>query len=189
AEKAKAKAAAKAAKKAEKAARKAAKKNANNGGDITAEEEQSREGGEVDAFMGGFSGSNSSAAQYNNANQVPPAKKEGKAQKALLDQLKAANDTLQSLQEKVNKMAARPRVGGPVLDGKAHTAIPALEHRMYDPLTKATDSDIERLRGELRDVMQKSGPEAAARASDISQALTLIALRREAQGQEIPAGF
>ncbi len=189
AEKAKAKAAAKAAKKAERKARKAAKKNANNGGDITAEEEQSREGGEVDAFMGGFSGSNSSAAQYNNANQVPPAKKEGKAQKALLDQLKAANDTLQSLQEKVNKMAARPRVGGPVLDGKAHTAIPALEHRMYDPLTKATDSDIERLRGELRDVMQKSGPEAAARASDISQALTLIALRREAQGQEIPAGF
>lgn len=182
--KAERKAAIKAAKKQAKKEAKA-RKNANNGGDITAEQEQAGEGGEVDAFMS-VPGGNHADPQYTNENQVPAAKK---SEKRVLAELKAANAQLQSLQEKVTKMASRPRAGGPVLDGRAHGAMPALEHRMYDPLTKASDSDIEKLRTELSEAMQKSGPEAAARVSDISQALTLIALRREAAGQPIPPGF
>lgn len=148
----------KAEKKAQKKAEKKARKNANNGGDISGAQEESEVRGSVDDQLNGVP----------DGGHVDPAyvNKEEKALKAMADQLG-------KVQEMVEKIARRPRAGGPVLDGQPRGAFPASESRLSDGLAKSTEpSEIEQLTKALEVEMSKPGPEAAARASDLSMRLT-----------------
>ena len=65
--------------------------------------------------------------------------KKDKTLKALAKSAEQTNALLQ-------KMASRPRSGGPVLDGQARGAFPANEARLSEPVTKAAeDPEVERL--------------------------------------------
>ncbi len=153
------KAAKKAERKAAKAAKKQAKKNANNGGDITAGEENAavhstHDADDVASVGGG---------------ETPSIAKSGGKNKLVKE--------VAELRGLVEKMASRPRSGGPVLDGVARGAFPASEGRLTETVTKSENSEIERLAKELDEVSKRPGPENAAKASEISQQLTLARLR------------
>jgi hypothetical protein len=173
ARKAEKKAAIKAAKKAAKREKKA-RKNANNGGDISGEQERAGVRGDIDDELNGVPDGNKVDPQYIN-------KSDQKAMKSLVSQLKAANEGIASLQEKVGKMARRPVAGGPVLDGIPRGAFPASENRLGQA-TKAAD-ELEALEKALEAEMAKTGPEAAQRASDLGAKLTLARLRKHALGE------
>ncbi len=122
------KAAQKAVKAERKAMQKKAAKNANNGGDITAEDMERTAGAAHNADdLKAVSGATHSM------------KKESKAFKSIQTQISA-------LDEKLAKIAARPRAGGPVLDGQARGSFPAAEGRLTEGVAKsAEDQEIERL--------------------------------------------
>lgn len=144
-------------------------KNANNGGDITegtmrGEVHGSHEANDVNSVPSGG---------HVNGEYVNKEEKEGKKDKAL----KAVATDLAEVKETLAKMAQRPRSGGPVLDGQARGAFPASEGRQTETVAKGTeDPEVERLEKELDETMQKNGPEAAARASDLSYRLTRLRL-------------
>lgn len=140
-------------------------KNANNGGDISAEQEHAQVHGAHDA-------NDVSAVGGGETSGV--TKSDDKQDKVLTDVL----DKLQKMGERVEKLARRPRSGGPVLDGQARGDFRVAEGRQ-EQVTKSEDqSEIERLEKELEDEKRRTGPEAAARASDISQVLTLKRLQQ-----------
>jgi len=157
------------AKKAARTKRKAAK-NANNGGDIDAAGERkgitrTADADDVNAIPDG----GHVDAQYLNKQQ----RREAKLLKATATQLKELSTRMGTVQEQVTAFAGRPRAGGPVLDGRARGAFPASEHRHSEPMTKAAaDPEIEKLEKALEVELGKTGPEAAARASDLGQRLT-----------------
>jgi hypothetical protein len=118
--------------------REMAEKNANNGGDITAGEEESAVHG---------------THQANDVNSIPDGgkvegqylNKQGKSKKQN-KQFKELAKSVQASNELLAKMAGRPRNGGPVLDGQARGAFPASEKRLSETVTKgAEDLDIQRL--------------------------------------------
>lgn len=124
--KAESKAEAKQAKKAAKKAKKQEKavKNANNGGDITAQQMQDGVNGEHDADDVEAVGGKVDPKFINKSDG-----ESDQALKSIQDQLKATTEQLASLGETVQKMAKRPRAGGPVLDGQARGVFPAAEAR------------------------------------------------------------
>ena len=133
-----------------------AEKNANNGGDITEQTMRGDVKGEHPAEDVNAVGGSVNSEYIN---------KEGKKDKKVL---KAMQEQLASIGETVQKMAARPRSGGPVLDGQARGAFPASEGRVGDTVTKsAEDLDIERLTKSLAE--SKDGMER----DQISRELTL----------------
>ncbi len=147
-----------------------AEKNANNGGDITAEQENSGVKGKTDAdnvnSVGGPVDS-----QYVNKEEKPG--KKDKALKELVAVLKTQGEALAGVQEKVTKMAARPRSGGPVLDGANRGAFPATEGRQTEAVAKgAGDPELESLMKEIELVKTRPGADNAARLSDLEQRAT-----------------
>jgi hypothetical protein len=122
----------KAERKAAKKARKEAKKNANNGGDVTAADLHPT--AEVDADnINGIPDGGSVDGQYVNKGTDEP----DPAVKAVADQIEGLAGTLASVQETVAKIAARPRPGGPSLDGQ-NRGTPAVEGRT-EQVTKGID--------------------------------------------------
>jgi hypothetical protein len=115
-------------------------KNANNGGDITAGEEESAVHGihaanDVDSIPDG----GKVEGTYVNKQGKVKKNKKSKQFKELAKSVQVSNDLLA-------KMASRPRSGGPVLDGQSRGAFPASENRLNGAATKgAEDLDIERL--------------------------------------------
>ena len=162
---------AKAKKAAQKAKKKAKKmppwmtqKNANNGGDISAETMAGAVHGQHDA---------------NDVNAVPDGghvdgeyinKTTKKGDKKLRKAIEANNELM-------TKALARPRTGGPVLDGQARAgAFPAAEGRTTEAVTKSgADGEIERLEKALE------GAGDAMTRDQVSRELTLARLR---QGHE-----
>jgi hypothetical protein len=161
-----AKQAKKAAKKAKKAAvakkeAKAKKDIANNKGEVTLGDLQGKVTGRSDADDVGVVG-----------NGV--VKEDKEAKKAGL------RKELKTLTARFEKMAARPRVGGPILDGQPRgasasadgqsgTVVKGVDGHDY---TIASGAEIEQLRKQLEEELGKKGPEAAQRASQISYDLT-----------------
>ncbi len=157
----------KAAKKAAKVERKAAKKNANNGGDITAQQEQAQVRGIADASdVNAVPNGGKTDSQYINK------AKDGKALKAVAGQLEATAQNLARLEEQVSRFANRPRNGGPVLDGQARGAFPAAESRLSKGADKSADPELE---GLSKAVESASDPYHKA---DAAQQLTLARLRK-----------
>ena len=160
------KAEAKKAKKAE------ALKNANNGGDITAGEMEGQvnghhESNDVEAVGGPVSG------KYKNAK-----KGKGKGKKALKKQLAVVLKSQAEMTETLQKFAAQPRRGGPVLDGVPRGAFAANEGRQSEPVAKSeAQAKIETLEKSLAEELAKSDAGAADRASAISWQLTRMKLR------------
>lgn len=133
------------ARKQRKAAERATK-NANNGGDISAEEMERQVRGHASASdVNAIPDGGHTDMQYVNASNDPrgSASKGGKDGKAL----KAIAAQLRETRELVEKMASRPRSGGPILDGVVRGAFPASEQRSVEgPVAKsATQAEIERL--------------------------------------------
>ncbi|HEX7355309.1 MAG TPA: DUF6582 domain-containing protein [Mycobacteriales bacterium] len=144
-------------------------KNANNGGDITEATERSGVNGKADANdVDSVPSGGKVDSKYKNTS------KRGRSMKSLAKELRMQR-------ERLEKMEARPRPGGPVLDGIARGLAP--EGRVQ-AATKAAEGDIERIAKELEAAKAVRGPEAAARASELSQQLTLLRLR-EAHAQGI----
>ena len=142
-------------KKAKKAKAKA-KKNANNGGDITAQTMASAVHGTHDANDIGSVGG-TVEGKYKNKSKKSKESKD----------LKKALELLQ-------KMAQRPRSGGPVLDGQARGAgfSPASEGRATDVTKGAEDGEI----ATLTDRLAKSTDNMER--DQISRELTLLRLRK-----------
>ena len=67
------------------------------------------------------------------------------AVKAVADQISELTKSIASVQETVAKIAARPRPGGPSLDGQARGITPAGEGRQSDVTKSAVDAEIETL--------------------------------------------
>ena len=167
--KARDKAAKTAAKKEAKKARAKARKNSpGNDGDITEAEERRTVGAGHDA---------------DDVNSIPDgghvdSMYRNKARKGEKDKvLKALAAQQQQTLELMQKMASRPRQGGPVLDGQLRGAFAAAEGRSGSATKGGEDPEIATLQKQLDDELAKPGPEAAHRASDISQRLTLARLR------------
>ena len=147
-----------------------AEKNANNGGDITAEQENSGVKGKTDA-----DNVNSVGGPVNSeyVNKEEKAGKKDKALKELVAVLKTQGEALAGVQDKVTKMAARPRSGGPVLDGANRGAFPATEGRQTEAVAKgAGDPELETLMKEIELVKTRPGADNAARLSDLEQRAT-----------------
>jgi hypothetical protein len=176
------KAALKAERKAEKAKMKAkmkgkkppfmqAEKNANNGGDITQQQEEAGVNGRHPANdINSIPNGGHVDGQYVNK------EKNGKKDKALKEVeglLKSQGEKLGEMQELVTKIARRPRSGGPVLDGASRGAFPASEGRQNEAVAKgAGDPEIERLEKEIELVKVRPGADNAARLSDLQQQIT-----------------
>jgi hypothetical protein len=136
-----------------------AEKNANNGGDITEQTMNGQVHGKHDASDVGSVGHGVNS-QYRNKS------KKGKAAKAQAEKLDQALALIQ-------KMAATPRSGGPVLDGQARGAgfSPASESRLGD-VTKGAVDEIAMLEEKLAkstDTME---------IDQVSRELTLARLRK-----------
>lgn len=150
-------------------------KNANNGGDITAEQERGGVNGQHDADdIGVLSGAH---------NETPGVAKseEEEVEKSEEDgDLEKLTKALENLTERVEKIASRPRVGGPVLDGMARGSFAAEGRMESEPVTKsAEDMKIEGLEKEHKELLKKSGVEAAAQASDMGAMITMLKLQRQ----------
>jgi len=158
---------------AKKAAKAEAKKNANNGGDITAQQLKDGVGSEQDADDVGCVQGAVDSKYVNKSEGEQSQGDEGTAVlKAMQDQLKAATEQLGQLGEQVQKIAKRPRSGGPVLDGQARGAFPAAESRMSE-VTKGDEDEstqlIKSLEAEFQAAKEKGDPIAI---SDLGNRLT-----------------
>jgi hypothetical protein len=176
------KAALKAERKAEKAKMKAkmkgkkppfmqAEKNANNGGDITAEQENAgvkgkNEANNVDSVGGPVD------SQYVNK------EKSGKKDKAIKQLVEAQAAELGEVKGLLEKMAKRPRSGGPFLGAAASGAFPAAEGRLSESVAKsAEDAELEPVLKEIEQMGGKPGWDNAQRYADLQQEATRIRLR------------
>ena len=150
-----------------------AEKNANNGGDITQQQEESGVHGKHEA---------------NDVNSVPNGghvdgqyvnkEKKGNKDKALKALVAEQGEKLVAVGELLEKMARRPRSGGPVLDGASRGAFPASEGRQSESVAKgAGDPELERVEKEIEQVEGKSGFDNAQRLSDLQQTRTFLRLR------------
>lgn len=150
-----------------------AEKNANNGGDITHQQEESGVHGKHEA---------------NDVNSVPNGghvdgqyvnkEKKGNKDKALKALVAEQGEKLVAVGELLEKMARRPRSGGPVLDGASRGAFPASEGRQSESVAKgAGDPELERVEKEIEQVEGKSGFDNAQRLSDLQQTRTFLRLR------------
>jgi hypothetical protein len=156
-----AKKAAKAEKKtAKKAAKAEAKKNSpGNTGDITLGDMQGKVTGRSDADDVGV------------VKDTPEAKAAKKA---------GLRKELKTLTERFEKQMARPRVGGPILDGQPRGASASADGQSGTVVKSvdghdyaiSTDADIDRLEKALAEELVKKGPEAAQRASQLGYELT-----------------
>jgi hypothetical protein len=148
-----------------------AEKNANNGGDITSQQEHAgvkgnHEAEDVGAVGGPVDG------QYVNKEKSGKKDKAVKQVEALVEPLAKQIDDVQQL---VAKMARRPRSGGPVLDGANRGAFPASEGRQTEAVAKgAGDPELERLEKEIAETEKRTGPDAAARLADLHQQKTYL---------------
>jgi hypothetical protein len=164
----KAKVDAKAAKKEAKRQRKAesAKESANNNGEVSEGEMRSKVHGEHPS---------------NDVDAVKETKKpkSDKIAKELASGMTETTEAVKRLEGLVTKALQRPRGGGPIMDGHLRGgSFPAAEGRTGDVAKGEGESDeITQLAKSLSDEMGKLGPEAAARAADLSQRLTLARLR------------
>lgn len=152
------------AKKAKKKAKKLPafmEKNANNGGDITHDEMESKVKGHADANDIGVIG-HGVESQYRNAKK---SKKNNKA-------MKSVESKLESVETLLAKMAGRPRAGGPVLDGQPRGAFPASEGRATESVTKGAGDEIQRLEKSMETVTDPMSRD------QISRELTLARLRK-----------
>lgn len=162
------KAAMKAERKAAKAkAEEAAAKNANNKGDVTEDELKSRVKSEHPA---------------NDVEAVKDAKKAAKKDKALKSVaagVTGLDALLKQVQEQVTRIGQGVRKGGPVLDGQQRGNFPAAEGRTQDTtaIKEGESDEIQKLAKQLETTLEKNGPDNAARASELSQQLTLARLR------------
>src|SRR5579859_1410673 len=155
----------KAAKKqAKKAAKEEAKKVSNNKGDVTLGDMQSGVNGRADANDVGTVGNGRV-----DTNGVT-AKETKEKRESLKKQVK-------ELSEKLAKVAAQPRSGGPILDGQARGTQVSADGQS-GMLVKGSDGheysipDIDTLRKQLEEELGKKGPEAAQRASQLGYELT-----------------
>ncbi len=163
----------KAAIKAAKKAAKRAKKNANNGGDITGAQERDEMKGDIDAQLNGVPDGGHVNPEFIN-------KSEQKLLKAMAAQLKASTETLGRVEERVTKMAQRPRPGGPVLDGQPRGTFPATESRLMGTLTKGQeDAELEAL---AKQIEATNDP---AKLSDLEQRRTLLRLVKAHESGQI----
>jgi len=149
-----------------------AEKNANNGGDVTQQTMEGQVHGEHEA---------------NDVNSVPDGghvdsqyvNKQKKSKKNDLE--KALAKVVAPLQDQISKAMARPRLGGPSLDGQARGAFPASEGRLTAATKGVGDPEIERLEKALETELGKSGFDARDRASQLGAQLTLERLRKAHQ--------
>jgi len=150
-----------------------AEKNANNGGDITQQQEESGVHGKHEA---------------NDVNSVPNGghvdgqyvnkEKKGNKDKALKALVAEQGEKLVAVGELLEKMARRPRSGGPVLDGASRGAFPASEGRQSESVAKgAGDPELERVEKEIEQTEGRSGFDAAQKLSDLQQTRTFLRLR------------
>ncbi len=155
--------AAKEAKRARKDAKKAMPPNAaNNGGNVSAEDERDGVNGAHDAAdVNSIPDGGKVRSEYINKT----SKNKGKAFKAMAGELA-------QMRELVTKMAARPRPGGPVLDGVPRGVFPATEQRLENATKGAGESDVER----LEKAMEATGD--PVRRAELSQELTYTRLRK-----------
>ena len=142
-----------------------ATKNANNGGDISAADMERQVHGHFDANDVNAVGDGTDP-QYVNASNDPrgSASKESKVKGGKA--LKAMASQLRETRELVEKMASRPRSGGPVLDGVARGAFPANGSRQVEAGQVAkseADVNIER----LEKAVESTDPVAKAEASQM----------------------
>lgn len=157
---------AQAAKKAAKKAAKLARKNANNGGDITAAEENSQVRGVHDAEDVEAVGGKVKPEYVNKSKKLTKLAKE-----------------LESVKDLLSKAQSRPRSGGPVLDGVARGAVQASEGRLGTASKGAGDSELERLEKAMEDAEKDHGPLADYKRQEIGEKLTLARLRAHAEGR------
>src|ERR1700677_1503644 len=148
-----------------------AEKNANNGGDITREQEEAGVKGENKAndvnSVGGPVDS-----QYVNK------EKTGKKDKAIKQLVEAQAAELGEVKGLLEKMSKRPRSGGPFLGVAASGAFPAAEGRHSESVAKsAEDAELEPLLKEIEQMGGKPGWDNAQRYADLQQQATLIRLR------------
>jgi len=136
-----------------------AEKNANNGGDVTQ--------ADLEAKVTGESAANDVAVVG------APVDSRFTAKEAATEDVADLRKELGDVKALLEKMAAKPRAGGPVLDGIARGAYPASEGRQSEDVAKsAEDAEIERLEKSLEEALSQKGPEAVQRASTISYDLT-----------------
>lgn len=156
--------AAKRARKAQRTAEKAMPPNAaNNGGNVSAEDERAGVNGEHDAAdVNAVPDGGKVRGEYLNKET---SKGKNKAFKAMADELS-------QMRELVTKMASRPRAGGPVLDGVPRGVFPAAEQRLENAAKGVGDSDVER----LEKAMEATGD--PVRRAELSQELTYTRLRK-----------
>src|SRR5579859_5282960 len=159
------KAAKKAAKKqAKKAAKEEAKKVSNNKGDVTLGDMQSGVNGRADADDVGTVGNGRVDTN-------------GVTAKETKDKRESLKKQVKELSEKLAKVAAQPRSGGPILDGQARGTQVSADGQSGMVL-KGSDGheysipDIDTLRKQLEEELGKRGPEAAQRASQLGYELT-----------------
>ncbi len=159
-----AKRASKDAKRARKDAKKAMPPNAaNNGGNVSAEDERDAVDGAHDAAdVNAVPDGGKVRGEYINKET---SKGKGKAFKAMAGELA-------QMRELVTKMAARPRPGGPVLDGVPRGVFPATEQRLENATKGVGEPDVER----LEKAMEATGD--PVRRAELSQELTYTRLRK-----------
>lgn len=145
----------KAEKKARKRAEKEVKKNANNGGDITAQQEESGVNGENDADnVNSVPNGGDVKPEYVNKGDGEAEAELDPATKAVQEQLtevaKELQTRLAAVEGTLSKIAKRPRSGGPSLDGQAR-GVPAEEGRHSDVAKASGDGEIEQLTKQLEE--------------------------------------
>jgi hypothetical protein len=128
----------KAAKQAAKQAAEEAAKNANNGGDITAQQEEAGVKGETNAANVNAVGGpvDSTYVNKGEGDEPDPA-------------VKSIADKLEKLSKQVEQFSKRPRSGGPSLDGQVRGVAPATEGRQGEVTKSVSDSEIEQLEKSL----------------------------------------
>lgn len=133
-----------------------AKKNANNDGDITEQE--------LDAGVKGHLAQGDLAIPGEGHVNPEYANKE-------VDEMRKELGEVKSLLEKIAK---RPRIGGPNLTGATPTGFaPVSEGRQGEEVAKSTeDAEIENLRKELDETLKDKSPSGMQRASELSYSLT-----------------
>ena len=151
------------AKKAAKKEAKLARKNANNDGDISRGEMEDQVHGHADASdVNAIPDGGHVDSQYANKS------KGGKSKKGTLTK------DMRQVRELVERMANRPRVGGPNLTGVIPQGfVPNGEGRTGEEAVKSTeDAEIDSLRKQLDEAQKETGPSAMQRASQLSYQLT-----------------
>ena len=172
----------KAAKKADKKAAKRAAKNANNNGDITAQQLKDGVNGETDAddVKSVMAAQNPKYVNKSGEESGAGEQQHDPALKSIEDQLKAVTESVGHLGEQVQKIAKRPRQGGPVLDGQARGTFPAAEARTAE-VSKGSGDEQDQLIKSLEETFERA-QENGARAdiiSDLGNQLTHARLVRE----------